>query len=116
ATTVQPDYIYRKGDHEKDTLATINLAFNPATGVNYPYAATGPGRALLPYPQYGTFSMIPHNTRSGYNALQTECTKRMSEHWQASATYTLAFFKDAFNQPFSGLQIVPFEVVGDLGN
>jgi len=115
-TQIQADYIYRKGDHEKDTLDNINLAYNPATGVNYPYAATGPGRALLPYPQYGTMSMIPHNTRSRYEALQTAFTKRMSRRWQASATYTLSWLWDAENQPFSGLNIVPFTVAADLGN
>ena len=60
--------------------------------------------------------MIPHNTRSQYQALQTNLTKRMSQRWQASATYTLSWFKDAQNQPFSGLAIVPFTVAGDLGN
>ena len=34
----------------------------------------------------------------------------MSNRWQASATYTLSYFKDAENQPFSGLDIVPFTV------
>ena len=113
---LQADYIYRKGDHEKDTLDNINLAYDPATGVNYPYAASGPGRALLPYPQYGTMSMIPHNTRSRYEAIQTAFTKRMSQRWQASATYTLSWLWDAENQPFSGLNIVPFKVAPDLGN
>ena len=40
----------------------------------------------------------------------------MSQRWQASATYTLSWFKDAQNQPFSGLVIVPFTVAPDLGN
>ena len=40
----------------------------------------------------------------------------MSQRWQASATYTLSWFKDAQNQPFSGLAIVPFTVAPDLGN
>jgi hypothetical protein len=115
-TQVQADYIYRKGDHEKDTLDNINLAYDPATGVNIPYAASGPTRALLPYPQYGTMSMIPHNTRSRYEAVQTAFTKRMSQHWQASATYTLSWLWDAENQPFTGLNIVPFKVAPDLGN
>jgi hypothetical protein len=112
----QADYIYRKGDHEKDTLDNINLAYDPATGINIPYAASGPTRALLPYPQYGTMSMIPHNTRSRYEAVQTAFTKRMSQHWQASATYTLSWLWDAENQPFTGLNIVPFKVAADLGN
>jgi hypothetical protein len=40
----------------------------------------------------------------------------MSNRWQASDTYTLAWFKDAANQPFSGLVLVPFTVARDLGN
>ena len=39
----------------------------------------------------------------------------MSQRWQASATYTLSCFKDAENQPFSGLDIVPFTVAPRLG-
>jgi hypothetical protein len=40
----------------------------------------------------------------------------MSQRWQASATYTLSWLWDAENQPFSGLNIVPFTVAPDLGN
>jgi len=61
-------------------------------------------------------SMIPHNTRSKYQGVQSAFTKRMSQHWQASATYTLSYLWDAENQPFSGLNIVPFKVAPDLGN
>ena len=109
---VDADYIYTQGRHEKDTLDNINLTYVESTGVNLPYS----NRAALPYPQYGIISMIPHNTRSGYHALQTSFTKRLSQRWQASATYTLSGFWDAQNQPFSGLNIVPFPVAVDLGN
>ena len=110
--SAEADYVYSQGRSEKDTLDNVNLSFDAATGVNYPFG----NRALLPYPQYGIMSMIPHNTRSGYHGLQTSFTKRMNQHWQASGTYTLAWFKDASNQPFSGLEIVPFAVAPDLGN
>ncbi len=40
----------------------------------------------------------------------------MSSRWQASATYTLSWLYSAENQPFQGLDIVPFEVAPDLGN
>ena len=109
---VEADYVYSQGRNEKDTIDNVNLSYSEATGVNLPYT----NRATLPYPQYGIISMIPHNTRSGYHGLQTNFTRRMSQHWQASATYTLSFFKDAQNQPFSGLAIVPFTVAPDLGN
>jgi hypothetical protein len=111
-TAIEADYVFKKGDHEKDTIDNVNLAFNPATGVNYPYS----DRARLPFPQYGVISMIPHATRSRYSGLQTALTKRMSQHWQASATYTLSWFWNAENQPFQGLTRLPFKVSGDLGN
>jgi len=111
-TQIQADYVFRKGDHEKDTLDNINLGYNPATGLNYPYT----DRSTLPFPQYGIMSMIPHNTRSKYHGIQSAFTKRMAQRWQASATYTLSWFWDAENQPFSGLNIVPFTVSPDLGN
>jgi len=116
---IEVDYVYTQGRHEKETIDNINLAYDPATGVNLPYpstAALAANRALLPFPQYGVISMIPRNTRSGYHGLQTGFTKRLSQNWQASATYTLSGFWDAQNQPFSGLNIVPFRVASDLGN
>ncbi len=109
---VDADYIFSQGRNEKDTIDNVNLSYNSATGANLPYTT----RATLPYPQYGIISMIPHNTRSEYQGLQTSFTKRLSQRWQASATYTLSWFKDAQNQPFSGLEIVPFTVARDLGN
>jgi hypothetical protein len=109
---IQADYVFRKGTHEKDTIDNINLAWDPNTGANLPYT----NRAALPYPQYGVISMIPHNTRSKYHGIQSAVTKRMSQRWQASATYTLSWFWDAENQPFNGLNIVPFTVQPDLGN
>jgi hypothetical protein len=43
-------------------------------------------------------------------------TKRYSERWQASATYTLGAYWDETFQPMSGFQqIVPFTVAPDLG-
>ena len=111
-TSVQADYVFRKGTHEKDTIDNVNLSFDPNTGANLPYTS----RAALPYPQYGVISMIPHNTRSKYHGIQSAFNKRMSQHWQASATYTLSWFWDAENQPFSGLNIVPFRVQPDMGN
>jgi hypothetical protein len=111
-TQIQADYVFRKGDHEKDTIDNVNLAWDPATGANLPYT----NRAALPFPQYGVISMIPHNTHSKYHGIQSAFTKRMSQHWQASATYTLSWFWDAENQPFNGLTIVPFTVKSDLGN
>ena len=112
--SVEMDYIYTKGTDEKDTIPNVNLAYDPATGVNYPF--NNANRARLPWPEMGVVSMIPHNTRSGLRSLQTAFSKRMSSRWQASATYTLSWLYSAENQPFQGLDIVPFEVAPDLGN
>ena len=109
---VEVDYVYTKGTGEKDPVDNMNVGYNPATGVNYPFT----DRARRPYPDWGTISMIPHTARSEYHGLQTGFTKRFSNRWQASATYTLAGFWDAATQPFSGLEMVPFEVQPDLGN
>ncbi len=111
---LEMDYIHTKGAHEKDTLDNVNIAYDPATGANIPNTAANRGR--LPWPDMGIVSMIPHNTRSELRSLQTAFTKRMSQRWQASMTYTLSWFYTAENQPFSGLAIVPFTVQPDLGN
>jgi hypothetical protein len=110
----EADFVYTKGTNEKDTIPNVNLAYDPATGVNLPF--NNANRARLPWPEMGVVSMIPHNTRSGLKSLQTAFTKRLSNRWQASATYTLSWLYSAENQPFSGLQIVPFSVQPDLGN
>ena len=108
---VEVDYVYSKGSNEKDVVDNINLAFNPATGANYPST----DRARLPFPDWGVVSMNTHLGRSAYHGLQTGLTKRFSGRWQASATYTLAGLWNADTQPFSGLQPVPFETQPDLG-
>ena len=90
-----------------------NLAFNPATGANYPY--NNANRALLPWPSAGVISLIDYNSRSSLRSLQTAFTKRMSSHWQASGTYTLSWFYDQESQPVSGRTLVPFTVQNDLG-
>ena len=46
---VEVDYVYSKGSDEKDVVDNINLAFNPATGANYPVT----DRARLPVSRLG---------------------------------------------------------------
>jgi len=108
---VEADYVYSKGTHEKDVVDNINLKFNPATGANLPFAT----RNNRPYPDWGVVSMNAHLGRSAYHGLQTGFTKRFSDHWQASATYTLSGLWNADTKPFSGLQQVAFATVPDLG-
>jgi hypothetical protein len=108
---VTADYVYSQGRDEKDVLDNINLAFDPATGANYPVS----DRARLPFPDWGVLSMNTHLGRSSYHALQTSFTRRFSGRWQASGTYTLAGLWNAEARPFSGLEPVPFETAADLG-
>jgi hypothetical protein len=108
---VEADYVYSQGRDEKDVVDNINLAFNPATGANFPVAQ----RALLPFPEWGVVSMNTHLGRSSYHGLQTAFTKRFSHKWQASATYTLSGLWNADTKPFSGLRQVTFDTVPDLG-
>ena len=110
---LEMDYIHTKGAHEKDTIDNVNLIYDAATGANIPF--TNANRARLPWPDMGVVSMIPHNAKSELRSLQTAFTKRMSQRWQASATYTLSWFYNSENQPFQGLEIVPFAVQPDLG-
>jgi len=105
------DYVYSKGSFEKDNVDNINLLFDPATGANLDFRV----RANRPYPNWGVISMNTHTARSGYHGLITGFTKRFSQGWQASATYTLAGLWAAESPPFSGLFLVPFPTVPDLG-
>ena len=111
---IDADYIYT-GERKvswNETGYNINLSYNPATGVNYPFSDI----SRRPYPEYGAIDMwIPTGARSNYHALSTAFTKRMSNGWQASGTYLLSGLRDAYAQPYSGLQQVPFEVAPDLG-
>jgi outer membrane receptor protein involved in Fe transport len=111
---IEMDYVHTIGRHEKDTIDNVNLAWDQATRANLPNTAAN--RSRLPWPEMGVISMIPRNARSELRSLQTSFTKRMSNRWQASATYTLSWFYNAENQPFQGLTIVPFTVQPDLGN
>ncbi|MGH9258272.1 MAG: TonB-dependent receptor domain-containing protein [Vicinamibacterales bacterium] len=110
-TAVEVDYVYSKGSFEKDVIDNINLLFDPATGANRDFRV----RSNRPYPDWGAISMNSHTARSSYHGLITSLTKRFSDNWQASATYTLSGFWAAESRPFSGLFLVPFETVPDLG-
>jgi hypothetical protein len=105
------DYIFTKGTHEKDVVDNINLTFDPNTGVNLPFA----NRATRPYPDWGVVSMNTHLGRSQYHGIQTGLTKRFSQRWQGSATYTLSWLYNADTKPFSGLEQLTIPTVQDLG-
>ena len=118
AMSVEADYVYSRGRDEKFIQENVNLSFTNASGIgiNNPYT----NRALLPYPQFGIVAMTPFTATSAYHALQTAFTKRLSNNWQAGATYSLAGLWSAEGQPLMGVPgrtpvEVPFAVAEDLG-
>ena len=108
---VEADYVYSQGRNEKEVVENMNLTYNEATGVNYPF----PDIARRAYPDYGAISMVVREGWSSYHALQTAVTKRLSDRWQGSATYTLSGLWDAMPRAFSGIAQVPFPTLPDMG-
>ena len=103
--SVEADYVTTRSRAELFTRPNINLTYNPTTGVNYPFTDI----SRRPYPDFGLINQFRSEGWSNYHALQTAFTRRMSNGWQASATYLLAMLKDAQSSP------APFTVAPDLG-
>ena len=116
----EADYVYNRARDEA-VSQNVNLAYDPATGVNYRFTDI----ARRPFPNFGTVNMNFALGRSSYHGLQTSFTKRMSSRWQMSASYTLSGFWDSFPKPqvldidpatgALSFHEVPFEVPRDLG-
>jgi hypothetical protein len=106
------DYVYFHGADENILLPNINLTYDEASGVNYPFDDIG--RRFDPL--WGIIGMDPKTGWSNYHGLQAAFTKRFSNRWQASATYTLSGFWNGDPAPFSGLTQVTFPVAKDLGD
>ena len=83
--SVEADFVYT-GERAVHRDQSLNLAYNPATGANYPFNDV----SRLPYPDWGVLTMRRADGKNDYRALQAALTKRMSNRWQASATYTLS--------------------------
>jgi hypothetical protein len=90
AMSLSTDFVYTKN---KDVVSTmdVNLAYNPATGANYPFTDL----TRRPVKGWGTVNqnIVQPDGLTSY-ALQMELNKRMSNHWQLSATYLLQFNYD----------------------
>jgi len=109
---VTADYSFNGQRKDRVTGYNINLSFDPATGLNYPFTDVN----RRPYPEWGQVPMDIFEGRSNYNGLETSFTKRMSHRWQASGTYTLSRFQDAQPAPWSGvMNPVAFAVKAPLG-
>jgi hypothetical protein len=108
----QADYQWNAARREQYNQNT-NLLFDPATGANLPFTTV----TNRPWPEYfGITQQARAAGQSNYHALETAFTKRMSNRWQASATYTLSKFHDYIPPPLSGSTLVPFKVAEDLGD
>jgi hypothetical protein len=113
---VEADYVYSGGRDRPDDH-NANVAYNPATGVNYDFRDI----SRRPVPYWGYVNLTVNGVRSNYHALQTALTKRFSDQWQANATYTLAVTRDArprpvnLNEATGRLEPVPFPTAPDLG-
>jgi hypothetical protein len=103
--SVEADYVTTRARAELYQRSNINLTYNQATGVNYPFTDI----SRRPYPDFGLINQFRSDGWSNYHALQTAFTRRMNNGWQASATYLLAMLNDAQSSP------VPFAVAPDLG-
>jgi hypothetical protein len=118
---IQADYVWLAGRREP-SARNINLSFDPNTGLNFPFTDV----SHRPFPQFGAIQMWTDDSYSNYHALETAFTKRFSDHWQASLTYTLAgtwnYYPEPINPgctgPINGLTMTCdsyFRVASDLG-
>ena len=107
---VDVDYTFTGGRKEEYTR-NQNVAYNPATGANYPVTDV----SRLPFPLWGAVSAYFRDGRSNYHGLQTAITRRFSNRWQASGNYALSVTRNASGLPTSGFDVVTFPVAPDLG-
>jgi hypothetical protein len=115
---VEGNYVYTGGRGEENTY-NINLSYNPDTGANYRFSDI----SRRPFPEWGVVNFGFLEGFSDYHALETSFTKRFSNRWQASGTYTLSRFSDG-RPPPPVISIVDgvltrselgFDVAEDLG-
>jgi hypothetical protein len=79
------------GGRREEVGVNGNLTYNPATGANNPFSNI----AMRPFPNWGIVNFEWLDGYSNYYGSDFTLTKRYSNNWQASASYTLAYFKDA---------------------
>jgi Carboxypeptidase regulatory-like domain/TonB dependent receptor len=111
-SAIEVDYVFNGSRDEKIIMDNVNVGYNPVTGVNFPYSVA----STRPYPLMGIISVTPYTGWSNYHAVQSAFTKRFSNRWQGSVTYTLGVIRNAESNPMSGARIVDFPVAPDLGN
>jgi len=107
---VEADYTY-EGERGGFYSHRSNLTYNPATGVNYPFSDI----SRRAYPLYAAIGIERLARRSNIHVLQSAWTKRFSNRWSATGTYTFSGYWDAQAPPLSGIDQVTFPVAPDLG-
>ena len=88
-SSLEVNYVYTRGRGEEIDI-NANLSYNPATGANYPFTDI----SHRPFPDWGIVLLEYLGGYSNYHGTDFTFTKRFSHRWQATATYTLAYFKD----------------------
>jgi hypothetical protein len=116
---VEVNFNYTGGRRE-EVATNGNLSYNPATGANYPFADI----SRRPFPDWGEVDFEWLAGWSNYYGTDFTFTKRYGDNWQLSASYTLAYFKDAYprrDQWFIGADglathaPIPFALAPDMG-
>jgi hypothetical protein len=119
AMAFETNFNYTRGLREEVPM-NGNLSYNQATGANNPFTTVN----LRPFPDWGIVNFEWLAGYSNYYGTDFTLTKRYSDNWQASASYTLAYFKDAAplrEQWFTGSdglvdhQPVGFALAADMG-
>ena len=87
--SLQTDYTWIHGENQRD-LRNVNIAFDPATGVNYPFSDP----ANRPYPTFGPLRIDEPAGYSNLHSFDVTLSKRFSNGWSASGTYTLSSYKN----------------------
>ena len=115
----EANYVFTGGRLEENAY-NANLSYNPATGANYPFSDI----SRRPFPDWGLVNFEILEGYSNYHAGDFTLTKRFSNRWQGTATYTLASFRDAWPRRdqwyvgadgFVARRPVGFPLVPDLG-
>jgi hypothetical protein len=88
-SSIEVNYVYTHGTGE-EVVHNANLTYNPATGANYSFNDI----SRRPFPDWGVVLLEYLGGYSNYHGTDLTFTKRFSHRWQATATYTLAYFKD----------------------
>jgi hypothetical protein len=90
--SAEADYVWQGGRRELNGR-NMNLTFDE-NGVNYPWTIA----SRRPFPNWGRVQLMYSDRNSDYHGMQTAFNKRLSNNWQANATYSLAWSYD--DDPF----------------